>query len=204
MELSQEQKDRIKQNRERALEIQRQRKLQLETSALAEDNNDKNSRTPTKHSLDTSNDTSNESNMKRSKGDPSNARTRNGTERGASVTEGGGVNGGNHHGTENGDSEYHTDEIEAFEENASEYITKQEAMKVYCLPQGTLDVCRNGITKPNPKHATWSDMKLYLRKEIRFRAYQRYGGMVGLIEERNRRNHARLQKDMELSKDIFK
>ena len=91
MELSQEQKDRIKQNRERALEIQRQRKLLLETSALAEDNNDNNSRTPTKHSLDTSNDTSNESNMKRSKGDPSNARTPNGTERGASVTEGGGV-----------------------------------------------------------------------------------------------------------------
>ena len=201
MELTEEQKERIKQNRERAMEIQRQRKLLQLTSAVADednDNNNDNNRTnvaSTKHSLDTSRD-GNQSIVKRSKDDKSTAQSRNRIEGGDGVGTG---------GTDNDNvDKYHTDEIEAFEENATEYVTKQEAMKIYCLPQGTLDVCRNCITKPNPRHATWSNMKLYLRKEIRYRAHERHGGMVGLIEERNRRDQVRLQKDMELSKDIFK
>ena len=202
MELTQEQKERIKQNRERALEIQRQRKLLELTSAVDEDkhNINRTSGSSTKHGLDANND-SNESSTKRIRDDKSKVTP---NRKVSSDSDVGGVNSDGQHDVMDDSEKYQTDEIEAFEENASEYITKQEAMKVYCLPQGTLDVCRNCITKPNPKHATWSDMKLYLRKEIRYRAHQRYGGMVGLMEERNRRNRARLQRDMEQSKDIFK
>jgi XPA protein C-terminus len=202
MELSQEQKERIKQNRERALEIQRQRKSLLCTTASVEGDNKNNKAdvtATTKRNIETNNGT-NEVNMKRRRGDQSINPTGNRMESGdSSVNE-------PHAGTNQvvDHDKFHTDEIEAFEENASEYITKQEAMKVYCLPMGTLDVCRNCITKPNPKHPTWSDMKLYLRKEIRYRAHQRYGGMLGLIQERNKRNQIRLQKDMEQSRDIFK
>ena len=194
MEFSEEQKERIKQNRERALEIQRQRKLLQHSAAFNEDNQNESNKTnaieATKRSLATNHDI-NESNMKRRKEDQSNEHTR--KESGDTFVD----------VVENEDK-FHTDEIEAFEENASEYATKQEAMKVYCLPMGTLDVCRNCITKPNPKHPTWSDMKLYLRKEVRYRAHQRYGGMLGLIQERNKRNQIRLQKDMEQSRDVFK
>lgn len=200
MELTQEQKERIKQNRERALEIQRQRKILQLTSAVDEDSRSNvTNASVTKRGLDTTIN-NNESNMKRLKDEKLAASTFNGIE--SVDTFGGTVNVDS--AENDNDDKYHTVEIEAFEENASEYVTKQEAMKVYCLPLGTLDVCRNCISKPNPKHATWSNMKLYLRKEIRYRAHQRFGGMVGLIEERNRRNQVRLQKDMEQSKDIFK
>lgn len=198
MELSQEQKERIKQNRERALEIQRQRKSLQCTTAAEEDNKNKKTdaiATP-KRSVETNYDI-NETNVKRKK-----EQTRNGLESGDSTANT--ANAGTNQVVVDSEDIFHTNEIEVFEENASEYITKQEAMKVYCLPMGTLDVCRNCITKPNPKHPTWSDMKLYLRKEIRYRAHQRYGGMLGLIQERNKRNQIRLQKDMEQSRDIFK
>jgi XPA protein C-terminus len=203
MELTQEQKERIKQNRDRALEIQRQRKILQLSSAVDEDSSSNATiASATKRGLGTNLD-NNGSNRKRMKDEKLAASSLKGVER--VDTFGGNVNVGSTNGAENDNDEmYHTVEIEAFEENASEYVTKQEAMKVYCLPLGTLDVCRNCISKPNPKHATWSNMKLYLRKEIRYRAHQRYGGMVGLIEERNRRNQVRLQKDMEQSKDIFK
>ena len=193
MELSQEQKERIKQNRERALEIQRQRQKLCTTAAVK----DKTPTSATKRSFESNDEKSNGSNTKRVKEEPSTERDQDGSKRNEDAVANGTKVG-------NDDDEYHTDEIELFEENASEYVTKQEAMKVYCLPMGTLDVCRNCITKPNPKHATWSNMKLYLRKEIRYRAHLRYGGMVGLIQERKQRNQNRLQKDMEQSKDIFK
>ena len=193
MELSQEQKERIKKNRERALEIQRQRQKLCTTAAVK----DETPTSATKRSVESNGKMSNESNSKRVKDDPSTERDQDGSKRNEDAVANGASTG-------NDDDEYHTDEIELFEENASEYVTKQEAMKVYCLPMGTLDVCRNCITKPNPKHATWSNMKLYLRKEIRYRAHLRYGGMVGLIQERKQRNQNRLQKDMEQSKDIFK
>lgn len=93
--------------------------------------------------------------------------------------------------------------LEAFEEGASEYVTKQEAMKMYCLPQGTLDVC-SFIERPNPRNASWSSMKLYPRAEIRQRAHKRYGGINGLRAEREKRSQSRFEKDMEKSKNVFR
>lgn len=94
-------------------------------------------------------------------------------------------------------------ELEAFEEGASEYVTKQEAMKMYCLPAGTLAVCK--VTeKPNPRNSSWSSMKLYERAEIRRRARKRFGGLDGLVAERKKREEKRMRDDMERTKDVFR
>lgn len=94
-------------------------------------------------------------------------------------------------------------ELEAFEEGASGYITKQEAMKMYCLPVGTLEVC-SFIEKPNPRNGAWNAMKLYDRCEIRRRARKRFGGLEGLMLERRKREEARFKNDMEKTKDVFR
>ena len=94
-------------------------------------------------------------------------------------------------------------DLEAFEEGASEFVTKQEAKKMYCLPEGTLQVCAV-VEKDNPRHSGWSKMKLYNRSEIRRRARKRFGGKEGLITERRKREDERFRSDMEKTKDIFK
>merc|ERR1719163_2733600 len=42
---------------------------------------------------------------------------------------------------ENGSEELLSTELEDFEVGASEYVTRDEAMRKYCLPPGTLAVC---------------------------------------------------------------
>lgn len=94
-------------------------------------------------------------------------------------------------------------ELEAFEVNASHLVTKKEAKEIYCLPDGTLEVC-SFVEKENPHRKGWNKMKLYERSDIRSRARKRYGGMEGLIAERNKRAKKRFEKDLEKTKDIFK
>ena len=94
-------------------------------------------------------------------------------------------------------------ELEEFEVGASPYVTKGEAMQMYCLPQGTLDVC-SFIEKENPRNKKWNTMKLFHRCEIRKRARERHGGMDGLINERNKRKRKQFERDLEKSRDIFK
>ncbi|CAJ1953901.1 unnamed protein product [Cylindrotheca closterium] len=93
-------------------------------------------------------------------------------------------------------------ELEEFEVGASEWVTKSEAMKTYCLPLGTLAVCQVE-EKPNPHHASWKPMKLYLRSQVRQKARTRWGGLEGLVEERNKRRQKQLDRDMAKAKSIF-
>lgn len=93
-------------------------------------------------------------------------------------------------------------ELEDFEIDASPFVSKQEAMKKYCIPQGTLDVC-DYVEKDNPRNAKFSKMKLYHRKEIRERSRKRFEGLQGLIEERRKRELKRFQKDFDDVNDIF-
>jgi XPA protein C-terminus len=165
MELTEEQKERIKRNREAALELRAKRMKADEGNKRTEDSTD----------IGLSNQ---ESPMKRQK-----------------VKDDGVVSASN-------DNEIEV-KLEAFEEGASEYVTKQEAMKMYCLPAGTLEVC-SFIEKPNPRNKSWSSMKLYHRSEIRRRAHLRYGGVDGLMAERQKRQEDRFQKDMENTKNIFR
>jgi hypothetical protein len=93
--------------------------------------------------------------------------------------------------------------LEDFEQNASLYISQTEAQRLYCIPLGTLAVC-SYIEKDNPRKNGWSKMKLYLRSEVRWRARKRFGGMEGLIKEREQRKKKRFEKDLEEMKDVFR
>lgn len=167
MTLTEEQKERIRKNKEKALEIQRRRRAEQE---------------------------------------------RNAADRGATVVESGEKKrGGEEHQEINpkrakldrtAEEEEDVD-LEAFEEGASEFVTKKEAKKMYCLPEGTLQVCAV-VEKDNPRHSGWSKMKLYNRSEIRRRARKRFGGKEGLIAERRKREDERFRSDIEKTKDIFK
>ena len=93
-------------------------------------------------------------------------------------------------------------ELEDFEVDASPWVSKKEAMKIYCLPEGTLAVC-SYEERANPHHKGWTPMKLYARAEIRRRARDRWGGLQGLVEERKRREEAKFQRDFDKAKDVF-
>ena len=92
--------------------------------------------------------------------------------------------------------------LEEFEINASKYVTKNEAKHMYCLPEGTLAICEY-IEKENPHNKLWKPMKMYLRSDIRRRARQRFGGMDGLIKEREQRQQRQYNKDLQQTKNIF-
>ena len=95
-------------------------------------------------------------------------------------------------------------ELEPFEQEpgVSKFVTKAEAMRTYCLPEGTLQVCAF-IERENPRNKKFKPMKLYDRDDIRKRAHGRFGGMAGLVEERKRREEKRFEKDFEKVKEAL-
>lgn len=102
-----------------------------------------------------------------------------------------------------GDNEAPCTEMEEWERGESKLVTKEEAMRKYCLPLGTLAVC-SYEEKANPRHKGWTPMRLYNRSEVRKRAHERFNGLDGLVDERRRRERKRFAKDMEETKDLFK
>jgi hypothetical protein len=179
MTLTEEQKERIRQNRERALVIQRQRKKEMD------ENQSKNATesTPMKRQID---DDDGSSPCKR---DRTTDTTKPTPSTATSIAS-------------QGQDNQQADDLEPFEEGASEWVTKSEAKKMYCLPEGSLAVCKV-VEKDNPRHKGWSKMKLYCRTELRHRAHKRFGGREGLAAERKRREEERFFKDMEKTKNIF-
>jgi XPA protein C-terminus len=95
------------------------------------------------------------------------------------------------------------EELEEFEVNASKFVSQKEAKEMYCLPDGTLAVC-SFVEKDNPRGKGFKPMKLYNRVEMRRRARERYGGLEGLVKERERRVEKRFLNDLENTKNIFK
>jgi hypothetical protein len=109
-----------------------------------------------------------------------------------------------HDDDDDDDSRSSKEPLEDFEMGASEYVTKTEAMAVYCLPEGTIAVCTIMDRKDNPHHTGWKPMILYRRREIRWWAHERYGGVVGLQRERLQRQEKKFQKELQQAKDVFK
>jgi len=93
-------------------------------------------------------------------------------------------------------------ELEEFERGASQFVSKKQATKMYCLPEGTLSICEY-VEKSNPKQSKWSAMKLFHRSEVRRRSRERFGGLEGLREERERRELKRFERDFKCAEDIF-
>mmetsp|Transcript_24133 Transcript_24133/g.35945 ORF Transcript_24133/g.35945 Transcript_24133/m.35945 type:complete len:197 (-) Transcript_24133:313-903(-) len=188
MVLTDEQRERIKRNRERALEIRRKKeKERQEAQTKAQAGSQTIANEGTKEVVirvgndQAAKEEPSEENVKQTK---SNNQT---------------------HISNNDNTTEEVDEgieLEDFEIGASQYVTKQQAMKIYCLPPGTLAVC-SYIEKDNPRQSKWSKMKLYDRSEIRRRARKRFGGLNGLVEERRKREMKRFERDFEDSNDVF-
>jgi len=178
MVLTEEQRERICKNRERALQIQKERREKQEKNNKnknMEENQEPSKKQKIKDSGITSSTTPTTSQSTLSSA--------------TSATE---------------DQEYHSSEpLEDFEEEASQWVTKTEAMNMYCLPEGSMAVCAYE-EKQNPRNPLFKPMKLYKRSEIRYRAHKRHGGLEGLIKERDKRRKRKLDKDMEVAMDIFK
>lgn len=170
MALTEEQKERIKQNRERALRIKKERMKRLAKEKEEEEDKKRKLNQGEGKTLQQPATSNNVSPNKKQKLEAVNKKQ---AEEGV--------------------------ELEEFEEGASEWITKTEAMKVYCVPQGTLAVCQVE-ERPNPHHASWKPMKLFLRSEVRQFARKRFRG---LVEERNKRKQKQLERDMAKARSIF-
>ena len=107
MTLTEEQKERMRKNRERALEIQRKRR---EEAALKSANAADNKRS-----------------LKEGDQGVITKRSKKQESEGKGKAE---------------DGEDYDDDLEAFEEGASDLVPKTEAKKMYCLPEGSLAVCK--------------------------------------------------------------
>jgi XPA protein C-terminus len=184
MVLTEEQQERIRKNRERALEIQRKRQRneeQQQQQGISSGNNSRRKLAPKE---------SQEGSVDEQKASPSAA-----SEEGKDA---------NSKASGKGKVEADDDvELEDFEIGASDLVTKKEAMKVYLLPEGTLAVCPY-VAKQNPHSKGFAPMKLYHRSEVRRRSRERFGGLEGLVKERRRREENRFQKDLEQTKNIFR
>jgi len=188
MELTEEQKERIRKNRERAMEIRRRK---------AEEAKKKQQEEEKKETTD----------LKIQPQQQSNYFTKTSTTSTASTSTTRRIIKNDTNNNKNGNTKKEpTDdediELDDFEIDASPYVTKQEAMKMYCLPEGTLAVCAY-IEKDNPRKSQWKKMKLYHRNEIRKWSRERWGSLEGLVEERRRRELKRFERDFDEVQDVF-
>lgn len=180
MVLTEEQKERIRKNKERALQIQKERREEKEKKDI-------------KRKESTKDDDSNQKKLKSPKRQKNTDDLKRTASQSTSCTSIG-----------TGKNDFHSDApLEDFEEGGSEWVSKKEAMAMYCLPEGTMAVC-SYVEKQNPRNPLFKPMKLYNRSEIRYRAHKRHGGLEGLIKERKKRQELKLQKDMKEARDIFK
>lgn len=192
MTLTPEQEERIRINRERALEIRRKR---LESKKSVASNNNNNHEGVAAAVVVVGGDNKTKAEECSIESSSSMAAT-NGTKTNTSEKK-----------TENAGEEKNDSSdvvtLEDFEVDAPPTVTKREAMEKYCLPEGTLAVC-SFSTRENPRRKGWHPMKLYNRAEIRERARKRHGGLEGLIRERQRREEKRLKRDLDATKDVFR
>lgn len=182
MAMTEEQKERARKNRERALEIRRRRMREEAEEKLIREEQLKQERNKFEFTSDVQTHSS--------AGDTTrNTKTQ---ENMASNTE----------LTKEEKEDESNVQLEDFEIDASPYVTKQDARNVYCLPEGTIAVC-SYIEKDNPRQSKWNKMKLYRRSEIRKWARERWGGLDGLVAERRKREMKRFERDLDDVKDIF-
>jgi DNA-repair protein complementing XP-A cells len=200
MTLTEEQRERIRKNRERALQIQRERKLQQQQQQESASGGDevKKRAAAVATTLTTTTTNDGRSSLSTTEWNRSQKKARRETPAQSSSDS----DPKNHDRGDQENDDQNDDDLEPFEEGGSEWVTRREAMDVYCLPAGTLAVCYVE-ERDNPHNRLWKPMKLYRRTEVRRRARHRYGGREGLIEERTRRQQRKLTRDLEAAKDIF-
>lgn len=186
--LTEEQRERIRINRERALEIQRRKREERERQQQQHDQEQQANCSVKRKTDDETEKILDNVASKKSQKTTDDATPYNGTKIVSSTT-----------------TSFLDDglPIEPFEEGASEWVTKKDAMNIYCLTEGTLAVL-HVEERENPQNKLWKPMKLYRRSDVRKWAHKRWNGLQNLQAERERRQMKKLQKEMKDADDIFK
>jgi XPA protein C-terminus len=219
--LTEEQRERIRINRERALEIQRRKKEERRrqqeqqpqqqistTAAAAAAATDKNGDSPArsgKRKLADKGEPHSKSNGNSSGGVDGQPSSSSSVSKKSKNTDG--DDGGGGQATTATPLPSFLDDglpIESFEEGGSEWVTKSEAMNTYCLSESTIAVLKVVEERENPHNKSWKPMKLYRRSEVRAWAHKRWNGLDNLQKERDRRQERKFEKQMKDADDIFK
>ncbi|CAM9324968.1 unnamed protein product [Pylaiella littoralis] len=82
-------------------------------------------------------------------------------------------------------------------------VTKKEAKETYLLPEGTIAVLKF-IERDNPRHSSWTKMKLYLRRDVAGYSYKRWGNEEGLAAEKHRRDSLKYDRTLARTQGMFK
>jgi XPA protein C-terminus len=199
MTLTEEQRETIRQNRERALAIQREKKRERGDQDESSSAEDIELISPEKRLRDEVDDDDDLTTGERKNDQTPDRINPSADHQSASHRK----NDRPSSSTKEDDKKDDDEPLEDFEEGASEFVTRQDAMKLYCLPTGTLDVCQY-VERTNPRNSAWKPMRLYHRKEIRQRARRRFDGLAGLVQERQRREDKRLSNDMAKATQLFR
>jgi hypothetical protein len=81
-------------------------------------------------------------------------------------------------------------------------MTKGDAVAEFLLQEGTIRVMPF-LERSNPRNTKYTKMKLYCRKQLRAKAYERWEGPNGLEEEMDRRKKRRYENALEKTVNIF-
>lgn len=81
-------------------------------------------------------------------------------------------------------------------------MTKGDAVAEFLLQEGTIRVMPF-LERSNPRNTKYTKMKLYCRKQLRAKAYERWEGPEGLEEEMDRRKKRRYESALEKTVNIF-
>jgi len=81
-------------------------------------------------------------------------------------------------------------------------MTKGDAVAEFLLQEGTVRVMPF-LERSNPRNTKYTKMKLYCRKQLRAKAYERWEGPEGLEEEMDRRKKRRYESALEKTVNIF-
>lgn len=86
--------------------------------------------------------------------------------------------------------------------DAYDLIPKSEIISNYLLSEDSIKTLKF-LNKNNPYNAGWTPMKLYLRKRVMQLSIQRFGSEEKLIQERKAREAKKFQKELEKTADTF-
>ncbi len=77
-----------------------------------------------------------------------------------------------------------------------ELISKKDILDQYMITESSIRLMKF-ISKPNPKNPHWPEMKLYLRKDCKAKALERWTNEEGFQDELNKRKRSKFAKEIE-------
>lgn len=81
-------------------------------------------------------------------------------------------------------------------------LSKGDAVAEFLLQEGTIRVMPY-LERSNPRNKKYQSMKLYCRKQLRAKSYERWGGPEGLEEEFEKRRKRKYETALEKTVNVF-